>query len=163
MFWGDDSGLLRPPGATSEEHFLATCTRCMRCIEVCPYKSIRLGSIWDGLSMGSPVIRARSTPCYLCMKCPEVCPSGSLMSLAKNDVQMGLAKVNEKLCLAFNGILCRTCYNACPIFDEALVMDDELHPKVVTEKCVGCGVCEYVCPTEEPAIVVGTEDVSRKR
>ncbi len=154
MFGITKRDFLRPPGTVSEEHFLATCTRCMRCIEVCPYKSIVLGSWRDGFSIGSPIVRPRTTPCYLCMKCPEVCPSGSLKPLAKTSVKMGLAKIDTAQCLAYNSVLCRTCYNSCPIFDEAIIMDAELHPKVIAEKCVGCGICEYVCPTDPVSIVV---------
>lgn len=149
--------LLRPPGALKEIEFLARCIRCGKCAQTCPYRSIRVASLMDGLTiMGTPFIRARDIPCYLCMKCPPVCPSGALDRRLKNkhDVRMGTARINKKECLAWQGTLCRSCYQSCPIFDEAIKMDNELRPVVDTKKCAGCGICENVCPVEPAAIII---------
>ncbi|MFZ5995929.1 MAG: 4Fe-4S dicluster domain-containing protein [Nitrospirota bacterium] len=149
--------LLRPPGALNEIEFAARCMRCGKCMQVCPYKSIKTASLLDGVAaMGTPYIRARDVPCYLCMKCPPVCPSGALdRSLKrKQEVKMGVARINKKECLAWQGTICRSCYQSCPIFDEAIKMDGELRPVVDDSKCVGCGICENVCPVDPVAIAV---------
>lgn len=106
--------------------------------------------------MGTPVIQARQTPCYLCMKCLVVCPSGALKRTLKDKeaVRMGTAIINKKACLAWQGTLCRSCYDDCPLCNDALIMDAELRPVVNKRTCVGCGICENVCPVEEPAILV---------
>lgn len=127
-------------------------------MEVCPYKSIRQASLLEGMSLGTPVIYARRMPCYLCMKCPDACPSGALRPVSKTGVKMGLARIVAERCLAYHGVLCRTCYNACPVYDEAIVMDETLRPKVVAAKCFGCGICEYVCPTDPGSVVVEAAD-----
>lgn len=148
---------LRPPGAIPESDFLATCIRCGKCVQVCPYGAIRTAGIFDGpLMMGTPVVVARIKPCYLCMKCTAVCPSGALRRAVKkkDEVRMGLARIDTRECLAWQGTLCRSCYDDCPIFGEALVMDKELRPVVDEKTCVGCGVCENVCPLDRPAITV---------
>ncbi len=148
---------LRPPGAQGERKFLGSCIRCGKCAQVCPYRSIIVVSLLDGLSMmGTPYIRAREIPCYLCMKCPPVCPSGALdRELARmQNVRMGTAIIDKKTCLPWQGILCRSCYENCPIFNEAIIMDDQLRPVVDQEKCVGCGICENVCPVDPAAIIV---------
>jgi MauM/NapG family ferredoxin protein len=149
--------LLRPPGALPETRFLATCIRCGKCAQTCPYGSIRMASLLDGLSvMGTPVIQARKTPCYLCMKCPTVCPSGALKRdlKEKEKVRMGTAEISRKTCLAWQDTLCRSCYDDCPLMGEAITMNNDLRPEVNTKKCVGCGICENICPLEAAAIVV---------
>ena len=56
--------------------------------------------------------------------------------------------------------LCDLCVTECPIKDaikmEVLVGADGVksYKPVVLEQCVGCGVCEMVCPVETTAIVV---------
>lgn len=148
---------LRPPGASKEDDFLGQCIRCGKCAQACPYSSIRIFSLLDGLTlMGTPLVRARGVPCYLCMKCPPVCPSGALdrKLTKKQDVRMGLAQIDKKTCLPWQGTLCRSCYENCPIFDEAITMDNELRPVVNDKKCVGCGICENVCPVDPAAIVI---------
>ena len=148
---------LRPPGAQEEGHFQASCIRCGKCSHVCPYRSIKIASILDGLSMmGTPYIKAREIPCYVCMKCPPVCPSGALNRklIQKQDIRMGTAVINKNTCLPWQGTLCRSCYENCPIFDEAIVMDNELRPVIDEKKCIGCGICENVCPVEQSAITV---------
>lgn len=153
---------LRPPGALPETDFVAKCIRCGKCVQVCPYKAIKIAGIMDGLAvMGTPVIKAREIPCYLCMKCPPVCPSGALDRnlKKKQDVEMGNAVINKKDCLAWQGTMCRSCYQSCPVFDEAIKMDNELRPIVDDKKCVGCGICENVCPVEPSAIEVRSEKI----
>jgi MauM/NapG family ferredoxin protein len=148
---------LRPPGAQDEIHLLASCIRCGKCSQACPYRSIKIASLLDGLSMmGTPYLNAREIPCYLCMKCPPVCPSGALdrKLLQKQDVRMGTAIIDKNTCLTWQGTLCRSCYENCPIFNEAIMMDDQLRPVVDQKKCVGCGICENVCPVDPAAIVV---------
>lgn len=149
---------LRPPGAT--KNFIKKCIRCGKCEQVCPYKTIKTAFLELGIeNLYTPYILPREVPCYLCMKCPPVCPSGALDKKLndKTMVKMGIARIDEKKCLAYIGTLCRSCYQNCPIFNEAIIIDDELKPRIDKKKCVGCGICENVCPVEDSAIIVREE------
>ncbi len=159
---------LRPPGALFPDIlFEQACIRCRRCVEICPYDSIQTAHGDRGLEMGLPYIEPREIPCYLCMKCPPVCPTGALQLVTdQRQVKMGLAVIDKDRCLAYNGVICRACYERCPIYREAIVLKDELYPVVMADKCVGCGICENVCPADPAAItVVSYSDLndSRKR
>jgi MauM/NapG family ferredoxin protein len=148
---------LRPPGAVDEDDFLRKCIRCRRCEEVCPYDSIIMAHGEHGQKVGTPFIYARRIPCYLCMKCTEVCPTQALLPIKKEEkekVKMGLAKIDTTTCLAYNGIICRACYERCPIYREAITLENEMYPVVHPEHCVGCGICENVCPNDPPSIIV---------
>lgn len=137
---------LRPPGAVPEEIFPAKCIRCGRCVEVCPYLSIRMLDIRAGVHAGTPLIEAEQIPCYLCMKCVDVCPTGSLTRVSQENTRMGLALVDKFSCAAWIGTtLCRTCYDKCP-FPEKAIRLDQLKPVVETEHCTGCGLCTNACP-----------------
>ena len=72
-------GLLRPPGALSEKEFLASCIKCGQCIQVCPFHSLKLLDLGEGIDMGTPVVRPRERGCYLCdlLPCVLCCPSGA--------------------------------------------------------------------------------------
>lgn len=145
---------LRPPGAKDEAAFSALCIRCNRCVAVCPYKTLQPAGWSSGLSAGTPIVAAREVPCYLCMLCPPVCPTGALDPITdKRQVRMGVARIDRSTCYAYNGILCRSCVDECPLGREAILQDALLQP-VVTEKCVGCGICERVCPDPHVAIKV---------
>lgn len=145
---------LRPPGARAKAEYESLCIRCARCMAICPYGSL-VGASWQaGRGAGAPVVFARKMPCYLCMLCPPVCPSGALQAVADaTAVRMGVAVVEPSRCYAFMGVLCRTCVDECPLQEAAIHQDDDLRPNV-TDGCVGCGVCEHVCPAPQSAIHV---------
>jgi len=145
---------LRPPGAKPEDEFLSLCIKCDRCVASCPYESIVAAGWHHGLAVGTPIIKPRSVPCYLCMICPDVCPTGALEPVAKRDVDMGEAVVDETTCYPFFDILCRACVDACPFQGEAIYQDAQLRPVVDPKHCVGCGLCVPVCPTEPESIRV---------
>ncbi len=147
---------LRPPGAVREAEFVKKCIKCNKCAQVCPYGSIQIAHIEWGDKFGTPIIFPQRMPCYLCMKCPPVCPTGALDNELqdKTRVRMGLAVIDESKCLPYMGVICRACFERCPMYREAITLEDEIYPRVHADKCVGCGVCEYVCPAEEKAITV---------
>lgn len=148
---------LRPPGAVSEKQFNKFCIRCRQCAVVCPYDAIEIAHAEKGLSLGTPYIFPAKAPCYLCedFPCINVCPTSALEQLrSKEDVKMGLAKIVTDNCFAYNGIVCRSCYERCPIYRKAISLKEELYPVVNNDYCVGCGICEHVCPTEPKSIIV---------
>lgn len=146
---------LRPPGARADPRFGALCIRCGRCTTACPHRAIRAAGFGLGVDAGTPVVVPREAPCVLCMLCPPACPTGALDPALSDPraVRMGRARVVPDLCFAHQGILCRTCLDECPFEGEAIRQDDALRP-VVTERCVGCGLCEARCPAPDVAIRV---------
>lgn len=166
--------LLRPPGAKEEKEFLASCIRCGLCVEACPFDTLHLAKIGDGISLGTPFFVPRQIPCYMCsdIPCVPACPTNALNTkLVTTDgrldikkAKMGVAVVDMKNCVAYWGIQCDACYRACPLIDKALMLEYRrnertskhafLLPIVDTDVCTGCGICERVCITEKPAIFV---------
>jgi ferredoxin-type protein NapG len=152
---------MRPPGAVEEKRFMALCIRCNRCLEVCPYGSIKRAGV--GFTMGTPYVLAEQKACYLCMACCRLCPTGSLDQelIDPEKVSIGKAVIDKSICYSHLflehdvlpdasgrkiGALCNTCYNVCPLQGKAIVLKKNLSPEV-TDACVGCGICVERCPT----------------
>jgi Pyruvate/2-oxoacid:ferredoxin oxidoreductase delta subunit len=53
-------------------------------------------------------------------------------------------RVRPQLCLAWQGSFCSTCSERCPV-EDAIVIEAG-RPRVVEERCNGCGLCVQVCP-----------------
>ena len=139
----------RPPGALPEMGFLAACTRCGACAEVCPPHAILRVPSDGGLAAGTPYIDPAVQPCTACatMPCAAACPSSALTvpNTLWEGYRIGTVEFRPEHCLTFKGAPCRVCADACPIGEAALVMDDAGHPVLRYEGCVGCGVCAHVC------------------
>ncbi|MDR1529910.1 MAG: ferredoxin-type protein NapG [Burkholderiales bacterium] len=158
---------LRPPGALSESDFMAQCLKCGQCVNACPYDTLKLSTIADVAPIGTPYFIAREIPCEMCadVPCVPVCPSGALdrnfTDITK--ARMGLAVIDEEMCLSWRGLRCEVCYRVCPVRDKAISLtivqrETSRHavfePVIHSEHCTGCGKCEKACPTEEAAVRV---------
>lgn len=145
----------RPPGALAEPEFLARCIHCHLCQDVCPAGCIQMKS--DGTNDAqTPFVAPRLKGCILCLKCGEVCPTGALRRLAhKEEVRMGVAAVDETICVSHlrTGV-CGACFTACPLRGRAITQGLFNAPRVHTESCTGCGLCEEVCIVPYRAIRV---------
>jgi ferredoxin-type protein NapG len=134
----------RPPGSLPEMGFLAACTRCGACADVCPPHAIVTVSAQGGLAAGTPY-------CIACvdMPCAAACPTAALTVPPNGWSGYRLAEVefHPERCLTFNGTPCRVCANVCPVGEAALTIDEAGHPVLRREGCVGCGMCSHACPT----------------
>ncbi|SPD75340.1 putative Ferredoxin-type protein NapG [uncultured Desulfobacterium sp.] len=135
--------VLRPPGAGPD--FLSKCIRCGKCLEACPYDSIRLLGIASGTEIYTPYIDTLKTPCYVCqekcqdgdsrpigkfLRCGEACPTNALqlipndleaLSRLPDKIKTGVAKLNRRLCIAWRFGFCGECYFNCPLKDKAML------------------------------------------
>ncbi len=140
---------LRPPGAVEEQLFLERCTKCNDCVKACPPHAIGAHP-----NDGTPVLYADQSPCLLCedFPCVTACGTDALVPVEHcSQVHMGIATVSHRLCTAGQG--CHACVSKCPT--DALAMDVEsLRLSVVTEACVGCGMCEMVCKTVNDHVAI---------
>ena len=148
------TNLLRPPGALPEEQFLSQCSRCAKCVEVCPAQCIKLDP--DGQrASGAPYIEVDAMPCVLCtgLECMHHCPTGALLPTPLNEIDMGTAVWHEQICVRSHGEDCTMCVDHCPVGRVALELVDN---RVVVHEdgCVGCGVCQNNCPTDPKSITV---------
>ena len=147
---------LRPPGSLPEHEFMQTCHRCNYCVDACPANAISPRQHTDMNLRGTPTITPNHQPCVVCtsLVCMTVCPSGALQPVEVHEIAIGLAEVNHDLCLNSKGINCQYCVEMCPIGETAIQRDSQNQIKVAPGGCIGCGVCQYECPTDPKSIVV---------
>lgn len=153
------TGPVTPPGSVSVNHFTSQCTACHLCVSVCPSRVLVPSLFEYGLSgMMQPRMDFQSGHCnYDCTDCLNVCPSGAILPLdveTKKVTQLGIAKFIKENCVVYtDNTNCGACSEHCPTKAVDMVPylslpDKELViPEVNPEICVGCGGCEYACPT----------------
>jgi ferredoxin-type protein NapG len=151
---------LRPPGAIFPDvSFRETCSKCRKCVEVCPVQCIKIDSTGER-GNGAPYITAEETPCMVCegLLCMHECPTGALAPIPLADIDMGTALWNEPICVRSKGENCTVCIDVCPIGEMAIRLSDG-KVQVIEKGCIGCGVCQQRCPTEPKSIIVLSREI----
>jgi len=144
-----------PPGAESTNRFNEACTACHLCVNVCPTQVLQPALLEYGLrGLMQPRMDYHAGFCnYDCVACSEVCPTGAILPVLlenKKQIQLGKAQfVKENCIVETEGTDCGSCSEHCPT--KAVDMVDYKNnlriPEVNEDICVGCGACEYACPT----------------
>lgn len=164
------SRLIQPPGAR-ENDLLSKCIRCGECSRACPTSAIQPAA-WEAGLLGfwTPVLNTRLGYCdYSCNSCGQVCPVGAIPPLTladKRQAILGYAVIDQNRCIAWaQHKPCIVCQEMCPIPDKAITLEkislqsggqagqDLLAPRVLVDRCIGCGICEYRCPVPGQAAI----------
>ncbi len=160
-----------PPGAESLRHFTQHCTACQLCVSVCPNQVLRPSG--DLMRMMQPEMSYERGYCRPeCTKCGEVCPTGAIRPVTaadKSAIQIGYAVWVKENCIPLtDGVTCGNCARHCPTGAITMVPSDPADPKSIkipvvnTERCIGCGACENLCPAR-PFSAIYVEGDTRHR
>jgi len=162
---------IRPPGVTDEARFNELCIKCGECLKVCLTNALQPALTEAGLSaLWTPRFNFRLGYCeYNCNLCGKVCPTRAIPKLhlrQKKQTYLGIAYFNRDKCIPFvTTKSCTVCEEHCPtpekaikfrtatVLDQLDVAHETLQPYIVPELCIGCGICEYVCPVPKVAAV----------
>lgn len=147
---------LVPAGSQSLSHFRQHCTGCQLCVSQCPNDVLRPSTDLDSLMQ--PVMSYETGYCRPeCTRCGDVCPAGAIKPIDvadKSAVSIGHAVwVKDNCVVLTDEVACGNCARHCPT--GAIIMvpsepgnpDSRKIPTVNTEKCIGCGACENLCPS----------------
>ena len=147
---------ITPPGSLSARHFARHCTACQLCVSVCPNGVLRPST--DLQRLMQPEMGYEQGYCRPeCVKCSEVCPTGAIRPITtadKSATQVGHAVwVAENCVVLTDGVKCGNCARHCPAGAIQMVKYKQGRhsgklriPAVNTERCIGCGACENLCP-----------------
>ena len=162
---------LSPPGSLGIKHFSQHCTACQLCVSVCPNQVLRpSGGL---LTLMQPEMSYERGYCRPeCVKCSEVCPAGAIKPITKEEktaIQIGHAVWVKANCIVeTDGVECGNCARHCPSGAIQMVPRDADNPEslkipvVNTERCIGCGACENLCPAR-PFSAIYVEGHERHR
>ena len=129
-------------------------------MRVCPTGVIQPGQTSNPVKLWTPALNTRLGYCdYSCNSCGIICPTGAISNLTleeKRRVVVGVARIDQSRCITWaEGRDCIVCEEMCPIPQKAIRLTGGgqgrgsrgvLHPHVVQDLCIGCGICEYQCP-----------------
>lgn len=160
-----------PPGAQGARHFAQHCTACQLCVSVCPNEVLRPST--NLMTLMQPFSSYERGYCRPeCTRCADVCPAGAIHPISvaeKSSIQIGHAVWIKRNCVVkTDKVECGNCARHCPTGAITMVPSDSKNPDslkfpaIDTERCIGCGACENLCPAR-PFSAIYVEGHERHR
>lgn len=161
---------ITPPGAISQERFMSLCSSCHLCVSKCPSRVLKPSFMEYGIGgMMQPTVSFEKGFCnYDCNICGNICPNNAITPLTveeKHRTQIGYVVFKKGRCIVHKDeTSCGACSEHCPTQAISMVpyKNGLTIPKINTEICVGCGGCEYVCPTSPRAVYIVGNSVHKE-
>lgn len=158
---------IAPPGALSLRNLHQHCTACQLCVSACPNGVLRPQTDLENfMQPESSYERGYCRP--ECTRCSDVCPAGAIRPIDtadKSSIQIGHAVWIKDNCIPLtDGVECGNCARHCPTGAITMVESESglKIPAVNTERCIGCGACENLCPSRPySAIYVEGHEIHR--
>jgi ferredoxin-type protein NapF len=153
----NSSVFFRPPASSSEDVFNILCVRCGNCIKACPTNIIKHHTGKEDLTKWmTPEVTFQNKGYCLedCNLCGTVCPTGSISPFsidAKKKLFIGSIEIGLEKCLLTELKECDRCKSVCSYHAIEIVPAGNsvvMKPVADLSKCVGCGACAAICPTE---------------
>ena len=163
---------ITPAGSWSAKNLAQHCTACQLCISACPNQVLRPST--DLSKLMQPEVQYERGYCRPeCVRCSEVCPTGAIKPITKEEkssIQIGHAVWRRCNCIVHTDkVECGNCARHCPTGAIQMVPQDPNDkkslkiPVINTERCIGCGACENLCPSRPfSAIHVEGHEVHRE-
>jgi formate hydrogenlyase subunit 6/NADH:ubiquinone oxidoreductase subunit I len=166
--------LLRPPGARESNQDaleMECCIRCGECLRACPTGALQSTVFEAGLQgLATPLLVPRLGYCdYSCNACGQICPVQAIPPLGleeKRQQVIGKAYIDQNRCIPWaDQQTCLVCEEMCPLPEKAILLETRQVqnpqgetvsiqlPRVVRDRCIGCGICEYKCPLNGEAAI----------
>ena len=147
---------LSPAGSQNIHHLTKHCTACQLCVSACPNEVLRPSN--HLMTLMQPEMSYERGYCRPeCVRCSEVCPTGAINAITtaeKSAIQIGHAVWIKKNCVVITDhVSCGNCARHCPTGAIEMISIDVKNPEslkipaVNTERCIGCGACENLCPS----------------
>ncbi len=151
-----------PAGAQSLRNFANHCTACQLCVAACKNHVLRPSS--GIMTLMQPEMSYERGYCRPeCTACADVCPAGAILKITaaeKSSTQIGHAVWVRENCIPLtDGQKCGNCERHCPTGAITMVHSDPKDnkspkiPVINTERCIGCGACENLCPARPFAAI----------
>ena len=138
-------GLIRPPGALSEEAFRSRCIQCGQCMRVCPTNVIHPAGLEAGIEgLWTPKLNFRSgtSGCqHTCIACGHLCPTAAIRPVSPDErlgrnafiergpIRIGTAFVDRGRCLPWAmDKPCIVCQENCPVSPKAIFTREVFNP-----------------------------------
>ena len=136
---------LRPPWLLHPSTFTDSCTRCLKCIELCPQDILAVGG------GGYPRVDFSRAECTFCGDCTGACEADLFhTNLDKTNTGWVHKAAIGKPCLTHFGVMCRSCEDACEVqaIRFKLAAGKVPQPLLDADACTGCGACVRPCPED---------------
>lgn len=144
---------IKPAGSISVSSFSNKCTGCQLCVAACPNGVLRPSTSLS--TFMQPEMGFEHGYCRPeCTRCGQVCPAGAIRPITREQkaaIRAGHAVWVKDNCLPQkDGVSCGNCAQHCPSGAITMVPMPENPslkiPSIDTERCLGCGACEHLCP-----------------